>query len=74
MSLYFIAIEPTSDLIKKIKEIQRDFAERFQSKKAFQNFPHITIIPPFMHDEKNESEVLGQFLKLKFKPNHLKLF
>ena len=63
MSLYFIAIEPTSDLIKKIKELQRDFAERFQSKKAFQNFPHITIIPPFMHDEKNESEVLGQFLK-----------
>lgn len=61
MSLYFVAIEPVSELIIKIKEIQRDFAERFQSKKAFQNFPHITIIPPFMHDEKMKVKYLDIF-------------
>lgn len=63
MSLYFVAIEPDAELSAKVRAIQKDFAERFDSKKALNNFPHITIIPPFMHDEQNESEVLGHFHK-----------
>lgn len=63
MSLYFVAIEPQAALFQKIKGIQRDFSKRFQAEKAYRNFPHITIVPPFMHDEKNESEVVGHFLK-----------
>ncbi len=63
MSLYFIAVIPHEELSNKIRYIQKDFADRFQSSKAYRNFPHITIIPPFAHDEKNESEVVGHFFK-----------
>lgn len=64
MSLYFVAIEPQPELSAEIRLIQKDFAERFNSKKALRNFPHITIIPPFKFDEDNESEVTGKFLKI----------
>ena len=63
MSLYFVAIEPHPELSSRIREIQKDFNDRFQSGKAYCNFPHITVIPPFMHDEQNESEVVGHFQK-----------
>lgn len=63
MSLYFVAVEPQTELITKIREIQEDFALRFFSKKAANNFPHITLIPPFSHDEENEGEVIGHFQK-----------
>ena len=75
MSLYFAAIEPQPELSQRVKEIQKDFANRFGARKAFDNFPHITIIPPFSHDEKNESEVVGHFQKthLETSPFLLKL-
>ena len=63
MSLYFVAITPHAELRNEIKLIQKDFATRFNSFKSYRNFPHITLIPPFRHDEENESEVTGCFLK-----------
>lgn len=64
-SLYFIAIEPHPELIADIKKIQLDFAERFQSVKAFRSFPHITLIPPFSLDDTQESACIQEFQKIK---------
>ncbi|TXF75817.1 2'-5' RNA ligase family protein [Chryseobacterium sp.] len=75
MSLYFVAIAPDSELSDKIRTISRDFLERFESSKAYKNFPHITVIPPFQYDGDKESEVVGKFLKMNLNasPFHIKL-
>ncbi|MBW8358666.1 MAG: 2'-5' RNA ligase family protein [Weeksellaceae bacterium] len=75
MSLYFVAIQPPHELSSKLRLISKDFAERFGSSKAYRNFPHITIIPPFQFDDTNESIVVGRFMKIQptVKPFNLRL-
>jgi len=70
MSLYFIAVEPHSELIDKIRAIQKDFVERFSSSKSYRNFPHITIIPPFSLHEDEETALISKFkdISLTTKP------
>ena len=58
-SLYFVAIEPQQELIEKIKEIQKDFAVRFNSVKSFHHFPHITLVPPFHFED--EQTLMSSF-------------
>ena len=65
MNLYFIAIAPQQELSEKIRSISKDFAERFESVKAFNNFPHITIIPPFKFPEEKEDLLLNNFSYIK---------
>ncbi len=64
MSLYFIAVEPHSELTDKIRLIQKDFAERFLSSKSYRNFPHITIIPPFSCQDDQERGLISKFMKI----------
>ena len=64
MSLYFIAIEPPNDLSKRIREIQRDFKERYGSRKSYDSFPHITLVPPFRSEESSENSLIEKFHKI----------
>lgn len=63
MNLYFIAITPDEKLSEEIRTVQKDFAERFSSEKAYRNFPHITVIPPFRSYE-SEEKLLEKFRKI----------
>lgn len=58
-SLYFIAIVPPPELSETIRGIQKDFVDNYQSVKAYNNFPHITIIPPFYAEV--EAKLTDQF-------------
>ncbi len=69
MSLYFIAFEPPTELSDQIRLISKDFAQRFGAARAFNSFPHITLIPPFNFDEQNESQVVGRFMKMELTVN-----
>jgi 2'-5' RNA ligase len=73
MSLYFVAIQPPEDVSNKFRLIAKDFADRFGSSKAYRNFPHITIIPPFQFDDTNESVVIGRFMKIQLSVNPFNL-
>ncbi|WP_297984733.1 2'-5' RNA ligase family protein [uncultured Chryseobacterium sp.] len=64
MALYFVAIVPDSAVESEVRSFQKDFKRRFSAEKALKNFPHITIITPFHFNETNESEVVGNFLKM----------
>src|SRR5690606_13141938 len=64
MSLYFIAFEPPPEVSDEIRLIAKDFAVRFGAERAYNSFPHITLIPPFSFDEQNESELVGKFMKM----------
>ena len=46
-NLYFIAIVLPEELAKQVVEVQRDIADRFQSRKALKVMPHITLKAPF---------------------------
>ena len=67
MSLYFIAVVPHKELRQKIGIYSRDFAKRFNSVKAFKNFPHITLIKPFSFDENKEDELVDKFSEMDLK-------
>lgn len=75
MSLYFVAITPEEKLSEEIRLIQQDFAIRLNSLKAYQSFPHITIVPPFSFNESKEAEIISKFenLAIKTSPFTLRL-
>lgn len=75
MSLYFIAVAPHRKLREIIRQISKDFKDRFQSVKSYNNFPHVTIIPPFTLDEAKEEILIEKFLNIKIEtqPFHQKL-
>lgn len=64
MSLYFIAVVLPEELCEKVKAVSKDFAERFGSVKAFNNFPHITLIAPFRLEENLEDNLAQVFAEL----------
>lgn len=65
MNLYFIAVEPQREIADKIRAVSKDFADRFESVKAYKNFPHITIIPVFKLPEEKEELLLNNFSSIK---------
>ena len=67
MSLYFAAAVPPQELRQKIGIYSRDFARRFNSVKAFKNFPHITLIKPFSFDENKEDELVDKISEMDLK-------
>ncbi|MDP2454997.1 MULTISPECIES: 2'-5' RNA ligase family protein [unclassified Kaistella] len=67
MSLYFIAVVPHKELRQKARVFSKDFAERFNSIKSFENFPHITLIKPFHFDENQEEILMGNFSEMNLK-------
>ena len=67
MSLYFIAVVPHKELRHKARVISKDFAERFDSVKSFENFPHITVIKPFHFDENQEKILVESFSSMNLK-------
>jgi 2'-5' RNA ligase len=46
-NLYFIAIIPPQKICDEITGFKKDFADRFESKKALKVIPHITLKAPF---------------------------
>src|SRR5687768_6780194 len=46
-NLYFIAIIPSQKICAEITGFKKDFADRFESKKALKVIPHITLKAPF---------------------------
>jgi len=46
-NLYFIAIIPSQKICDEITGFKKDFADRFESKKALKVIPHITLKAPF---------------------------
>lgn len=64
--LYFIAILCPGYLSEKIRTIQVDVAEKYGSRHSLKSPPHITLLPPFKHDENTIAELaagLRIFLK-----------
>ncbi len=74
-SLYFIAVAPNRELSSEIKVIQKDFAIRFSSAKSYNNFPHITIVPPFWETLEREDSLIKKFesIKIESKPFTIRL-
>lgn len=46
-NLYFAAIIPPKDIVDKVIDIQRNFVDRFNSKRSLKVIPHITLKAPF---------------------------
>lgn len=67
MSLYFIAVVPHKELRQKARVFSKYFADRFNSIKSFENFPHITLIKPFHYDENQEGILVENFSEMKLK-------
>ncbi len=72
-SLYFIAIEPHPDLSREIRNIQLDFKNRFNSRKAYDSFPHITLIPPFHRAVGSEPELIKKFMMTELPAGHFRI-
>ncbi len=61
---FFIALVPPPDIEQQITEIQRYFAEHYNSRGALNSPPHITLQPPFeglAEDVPKLEESLNQF-------------
>ncbi len=58
-ALYFIAVIPPADIQKQVTHFKEVARDRFQSKRALNSPPHITLIPPFRHPAKQEQELIG---------------
>ena len=64
-SLYFIAVAPNGRLSSEIRTFQKDFADRFGSVKSYNNFPHITVVPPFWESLENENLLIQKFISIE---------
>jgi 2'-5' RNA ligase len=65
-NLYFIALIPQSDVCEAITNFKKDFAVRFNSKKALKVIPHITLKAPFKLSAKEHDALIEWFNNLKF--------
>ena len=50
-SLYFIAIVPSDEIKQEIHSITEDISSRYDTRKALNSEPHITLIPPFWYPD-----------------------
>jgi 2'-5' RNA ligase len=63
-NLYFIAIIPSQEICDEITSFKKDFADRFESKKALKVIPHITLKAPFKLPAPELSKLEQWFQKL----------
>ena len=63
-NLYFIAIIPSQKICDEITGFKKDFAARFESKKALKVIPHITLKAPFKLPASELSKLEQWFQKL----------
>lgn len=56
--LYFIAVVPPQEIRSKVNEIKEYFAERYNSQRALNSPPHITLQMPFKWREDKESRLV----------------
>src|SRR5688572_2497607 len=63
-NLYFIAIIPSQEIGDEITGFKKDFAVRFESKKALKVIPHITLKAPFKLPAPELSKLEQWFQKL----------
>ncbi|HKZ66952.1 MAG TPA: 2'-5' RNA ligase family protein [Chitinophagaceae bacterium] len=63
-NLYFIAIIPAQETGDEITRFKKDFADRFESKKALKVMPHITLKAPFKLPVSEHSKLKQWFQKL----------
>lgn len=73
--LYFIAIMLPDDISTKVISVQQEIAERFNSRKALRNLPHITLKAPFNLPAMAPENILGWFseLQIELPPFQLQL-
>lgn len=57
ISLYFIAVIPTESLRGLVDELKLEFSKSYHSHHALKSPPHITLIPPFNMNKKNEKNL-----------------
>lgn len=58
-ALYFIAIVPPADIQAEVTAFKAYAAAHFQSRRALNSPPHITLIPPFRYDEAHAAALLA---------------
>ena len=73
MALYFIAILPSEQILDEIQKIKDEASVRFDSCKALNSPPHITLIPPFSSNENTYVIDFFECVKFTVKPFELKL-
>ncbi len=59
-SIYFLAIVPPEEIQKEVTEFKNYTVQNFNSKKALNSPPHITIVPPFKYEEEKISNVIQE--------------
>ena len=65
-SLYFIAIVPPPGIKDEIQSITENISDKFNTTKALNSEPHITLIPPFWYPDKKVDvlkSVVSQLIK-----------
>jgi 2'-5' RNA ligase len=50
MNRYFLALLPPIEMQDYVNQVRQQFADRYNSRKAFNSPPHITLQPPFEWD------------------------
>jgi len=68
--LYFFALIPSEDIQSSVTKIKLDFQNRYNASHALKSPPHITLIPPFKFERKNENrliEILNEFSEYESK-------
>ncbi|HLF34598.1 MAG TPA: 2'-5' RNA ligase family protein [Cyclobacteriaceae bacterium] len=58
--LYFIGLLPPPEIREEITRLKEYFRENFGITHALKSPPHITLAPPFNHDESNEKFLISQ--------------
>ncbi|MCF2447262.1 2'-5' RNA ligase family protein [Dyadobacter sp. CY345] len=63
-NLYFIAIVLPEEISRQVIEVQKEFAERFDSRRSLRVMPHITLKAPFRLPPIVHNHLLNWFLDL----------
>lgn len=62
--LYFWAIIPGEPQVSQIEKLKRQISEEYQTYKALNSPPHITILPPARMKQETKEELQNHILKL----------
>jgi len=68
-TLWFVAIVPPENVVREIREIQIEIAERFGPNRAMRLPPHITLEPPFrlaLDETSHLKNILHEFFSEKY--------
>jgi 2'-5' RNA ligase len=60
--LYFMAILPPDDIANRVQEVKKEFVKKYDSKEAYNNPPHFTLIAPFKVPEQVEEVIVPQLI------------